>query len=58
MSDEIPPVPAERHISPAYEDYENTPPLRDLLWPVLWVLVAVLLWSVVSNLGWTDFVGH
>ena len=49
----LPPEPAVRYITPAPEDYESTPPLRDLTWPVIWVLVAVLLWSVVSNAGWS-----
>ena len=39
---EFPPVPAVRSITPAPEEYALPPPGTGLLWPVVWLLVAVV----------------
>jgi hypothetical protein len=40
---EIPPAPISRWISPARADYEQSWPGRLLVWPVVWLGVALLL---------------
>jgi hypothetical protein len=48
----LPPEPARRAITPAPEDYATTPPVRDLVWPLLWAAVAVALVLGVRAYGW------
>ena len=50
-STEIPPAPATREISPARDDYAQPWPGALLLWPVVWVGVAALLF--VAARAWT-----
>lgn len=52
---EIPPVPAERSITPAPEDFRHLPGPGALLWPVVWVGVAALLLSVLLKAGWPAY---
>ena len=54
----LPPVPEHRTITPAPEDYANPPAIANLLWPVVWVGVAFVLWTAASALGWVEWVGH
>ncbi len=44
MSADLPPAPVIRHITPAPEDYATRPATSSLLWPLLWMGAAVLLW--------------
>jgi hypothetical protein len=43
---EFPPVPAVRSITPAPEDYALPTPGAGLLWPVVWLLVAIVFVAV------------
>lgn len=56
--DTLPPEPAVRSISPAPEDYASPPPMSRLLWPLFWTGAAILLYAVVSTLGWPAFEAH
>jgi len=49
---EIPPVPAQRSITPAPEDYANLPGARDLIFPLAWLAIAALLVSYTLGGGW------
>ena len=53
---EPPPAPAVRSITPAPEDFENPPPMRNLWWPVFWIGVATVLIFALHNVlasdGW------
>jgi hypothetical protein len=46
---EIPPVPALRSITPAAADYALPHPGAGLLWPVLWLAVAALLYAAAGR---------
>ena len=52
---ELPPEPAERHITPAPEDFRNLPGPSALFWPFLWMGLAVLLIAVLLKAGWPPF---
>ena len=54
-ADNLPPVPSERYITPAPEDFENPPAIPNLLWPLLWIGVAYLCWRAVQAVGWLDY---
>jgi hypothetical protein len=41
----LPPAPATRSISPAPEDYERPFPGPGLLWPLVWLVLAIVLWK-------------
>lgn len=49
---EIPPVPAQRHITPAPEDYANLPGASALVFPVAWCVLAGLLIAALLGAGW------
>jgi hypothetical protein len=53
---EIPPAPATRFISPAREEYEQPWPGSLLLWPVVWLGVALLF--VVAARTWSHSWSH
>lgn len=55
---EPPPAPAQRHITPAPEDFENLPGPGALLWPVVWIGLGALLVVVLLRGGWPAFHGH
>lgn len=55
---ELPPAPAQRHITPAPEDFENLPGPGALLWPVVWMGLGALLIVVLLRGGWPAFHGH
>ena len=55
--DNLPPAPAVRHITPAPEDFENPPAIRNLLWPLVWIALAGLCWKVVEAAGWVEWTG-
>jgi hypothetical protein len=46
---ELPPVPAERSITPAAADYALPHPAGGLLWPILWLAVAALLFAAAGR---------
>ncbi|HVG93104.1 MAG TPA: hypothetical protein VND21_01560 [Planctomycetota bacterium] len=52
---EIPPAPATRWISPARSAYEQPWPGNLLVWPVVWLGVAVLLFAAARTWshGWS-----
>ncbi len=58
MSDDLPPEPAQREITPAPEDFENPPPFVNLGWPVFWIGAIVVLASVAYCIGWVEPIGH
>ena len=49
---EIPPVPLERSITPAPEDFVGLPGAGALLWPWVWAGLAVLLVCALLAYGW------
>ena len=53
MSDE-PAVP----ITPAAEDYETSPGMPKLLWPLVFFAAADVVWLIVQSNGWTTYAGH
>jgi hypothetical protein len=55
---EIPPVPAERSITPAAADYALPHPAGGLLWPVLWLAVAALLFAAAGRGAHPIHAGH
>src|SRR5687767_1511333 len=48
----LPPEPARRLITPAPQDFARTPPLRYLLWPLVWAAVVVTGIRSVRAYGW------
>jgi hypothetical protein len=48
----LPPEPAERHITPAPEDFRNLPGPSALFWPFLWIGIAILLIAALRSAGW------
>ena len=46
---ELPPEPASRSITPAVADYEERFPGAGLLWPLVWLVFAVVLWQGASR---------
>ena len=46
---EIPPVPAVRSITPAASDYELPWPGAGLLWPFVWLGVALVLYAAAGR---------
>ena len=55
---EIPPAPAVRSITPAPEDFQNLPDPSAMLWPLLWIGLAILLVSGLLCAGWHLWAGH
>src|SRR5262245_13968676 len=51
-SAEIPPAPPVRSITPAPEDFENLPGPSALVWPFVWVGLAVVLMVGLLADGW------
>ncbi len=49
----FPPIPEERWITPASEDFQNPPKARAYLWPVVWIGVALLVGWLLADLPWT-----
>jgi hypothetical protein len=52
---DFPPEPAQRHITPAPEDFRNLPGPSALFWPFLWLGLAILLVAVLLAAGWPPF---
>ena len=57
-SDDLPPAPDARRISPAPEDYVTRPGPGAYLWPLVFFgLFAALIVAVVAT-GWHDVAAH
>ena len=49
----FPPVPEERWITPAPEDFQHSPSPFAYLWPVVWIGVALLVGWLLADQPWT-----